>query len=318
MKLQKLYETIIEEGINNDPRGRAGVKVFLTKTKKKYEQLEKKQKEVFDTDCLWNPYADSRLLFGDPDMKISTVMVGIDMEVGEMVMVDRLREQGKKIDCVLAHHPDGHALARFYEVMSLQADVFSKRGVPIAIAESLTNERMAEVSRSVSSANHARTVDAARLLNIPLLCAHTPVDNHVYTYLQKLFDRKKPLYLKNVLDILNEQPEYKKAAQEGTVPRILLGGPEGRAGKILVDMTGGTEGSKEIFSRLVQSGISTVVGMHFTEAHFRKAKESRINIINAGHISSDNLGFNLLLDTIMKKEKLALIEASGFRRAKRK
>ena len=318
MKLQRLYEVIVEEGIKTDPRGNAVVKGLLAEEKKKYEKLNTKEKEIFDRDRLFNPYADSRILFGNPSMDIKSAVVGIDLEVGEMVLIDRLRERGEKISCAISHHPAGNALANFYEVMSLHTEFFSKQGVPVALAESLTKERMGEVGRSVSSANHMQIVDAARLLNIPLLCAHTPADNHVALFLQKLCDAKKPKRLKDVLDILNDLDEYKQAARVNAAPFILNGNPESYAGKILVDMTGGTQPSKEIFARLLQQGISTIIGMHYSEAHFKKAKEERLNIIIAGHIASDNLGLNLLLDKVLKKEKIAIIEASGFRRVKRK
>ncbi len=58
--------------------------------------------------------------------------------------------------------------------------------------------------------------------------------------------------------------------------------------------------------------------MHLSEAHLKKAKEERINVVNAGHIASDNVGLNLLFDTVLKKEKVSIIGASGFRRFVRK
>jgi len=318
LKLRKLYELVVQEGINADPRTQSEIKAVLAAEKKKFEKLEEKDQSFFDEDRLFNPFADSRILYGDADTTIKTAIVGIDMEVGEMVLVDRLREKGTKIDLVIGHHPDGHALANFQEVMALQANIFCNQGVPIAIAENLTKERMSEVGRSVSAANHMQTVDAATLLDIPFMCMHTPADNHVYSYLQGLFNKKKPKQLKDIMKILEAQPEYNEAKKRNASPFILAGSPESSAGKVLVDMTGGTEGSREIFSRLAQSGISTIVCMHLSESHFKKAREQKINVINAGHIASDNLGINLVLDKVCKKEKIKIIEASGFRRFVRK
>jgi hypothetical protein len=42
-----------------------------------------------------------------------------------------------------------------------------------------------------------------------------------------------------------------------------------------------------------------------------------LNVVIAGHISSDNLGLNLLLDRIEKEESLQIIGCSGFNRIKR-
>jgi putative NIF3 family GTP cyclohydrolase 1 type 2 len=317
VKLQKLYELIIQEGMRKDPRGIAAVKAVCIDEKKRYEKLEGNDKDTFDKDRLINPFADTRILYGTPGVTVKNVIVGIDMEVGEMLLVDRLRQKGTKIDLIITHHPDGHAYPTFYEVMALQADVFSKYGVAISVAESLTKERMGEVKRSVSSANHMRSVDAARLLDIPFMCVHTPADNHVAAYLQQLFNGKKTKTLKDIVDILHTIPEYQISSKQNAAPFILNGSSSSRAGKILVDMTGGTEGSRDIFTQLVNNGVSTLVCMHLSEGHLKKVKEANINVVMGGHISSDNVGLNLILDEIVKKEPLTFIEASGFRRVQR-
>ncbi len=82
-------------------------------------------------------------------------------------------------------------------------------------------------------------------------------------------------------------------------------------------MTGGTEGSKKNFERLAISGVGTIVGMHMTRDHIKEAEKFNINVVIAGHIASDNLGVNLLLDNIMKDEQLEIIPCSGFLRVAR-
>ena len=100
-------------------------------------------------------------------------------------------------------------------------------------------------------------------------------------------------------------------------PKILIGTKERKPGKIFVDMTGGTEGAKNIFESLANSGIGTIVGMHLSEEHRKEAEKRYINVVIAGHISSDNLGINLMLDEIQKKGALKVIPCSGFRRFSR-
>ncbi len=79
-------------------------------------------------------------------------------------------------------------------------------------------------------------------------------------------------------------------------------------------MTGGTGGPKDIYRNLANSGVSTVVGMHLGEEHRKEAEKSHINVVIAGHISSDNVGINLMLDEIQKKNRLKVVACSGFRR----
>lgn len=318
MKLRNLYETIVAKGIEADPRGKKTVLKELAKKKKAYKDMKKEEKEFFDTESLANPYADTRILYGTGREEIRTVLLGIDMEVQELLLADRLSEKGRKIDLVIAHHPEGKAYANFYEVMHMQADILNKFGVPINIAESLLEGRIKEVERRLSPVNHTRASDAAELLGIPFMCMHTPADNMVVSYLQKTFDKKSPDTLGDMLKILKEIPEYREAAKNNAGPNILIGSKERRAGKIFVDMTGGTEGAKDIFESLANSGIGTIVAMHLSEDHRKKAEKHHINAVIAGHISSDNVGINLMLDKLQKKESLKVIPCSGFRRFKRK
>jgi len=162
-------------------------------------------------------------------------------------------------------------------------------------------------------------VDAARLLGLPFMCAHTVADNCVARFLGDLFAKEKPYRLKDVTDLLMQLPEYQSASRTFAGPCLFAGDPNRRAGKILLEMTGGTSGNKDIFASLEAAGVSTLVSMHQSEAHLKVAKEHHLNVVIAGHIASDTLGVNLLLDGIEKAsgQKLDVVEASGFIRNSR-
>ena len=317
MKFKDIYEFVVKKGLERDPRSKSEVRKALAETRKEYNKLPARRKRTFDRERLRHPYDDTRMLYGNPLKDIRTVMVGIDMEVGELLLADRLSDRGVNIDLVMAHHPEGRALAGFYHVMDMQADILRKLGISHEVSKDLMKERISEVARSISAVNHMRSVDVARLLDIPYMCTHTPADNHVTSFLQKLIDRKKPKALKNVMDVIESLSEYRDAAKKNAGPFIMIGKEKDRAGKIVVDMTGGTEGSKRAFPRLSQAGVNTIVGMHFSEQHFKSAQKEHINVIIAGHISSDNLGLNLLLDALCKKDDFEIMSCSGFVRVKR-
>ncbi len=317
MTIQDIYDFVIKEGINADLRGKEAVKKSLSRVKKAFQRLDKKAKAEFDQERLANPYSDTRILFGKPEQKVKTILTGIDIGTEELLLADKLNERGKKIDLVLSHHPQGRALAGLAEVMDIQAEILQGLGIPINIAESLMAERIGEVKRKIMPTNHKRSVDAARLLNLPFMCCHTPADNHVASYLQNLMSKKRPDTLEDVLEILKGIPEYHEAVREKAGPKIIAGNQKRQAGKIFVDMTGGTEGSKDIFQKLSQAGIGTILAMHLSEEHFRKVKAEHINVIIAGHIASDSLGLNLILDKLEKKAGFNIIGCSGFKRIKR-
>ena len=315
MKLERLYKKAIEIGIDNDLRGKPAIKKILKEEKENYAKLKDDEKEYYDADRLFNPFSDTRILNGDPKTSVKNVIVGVDMEVGEILLTYLLnKEDGKKIDLIISHHPEGYALAQLYDVMKLQADLLANSGVTVSVAEQLMAKRIGEVERRLLPVNHTRAVDAAKTMGIPMMCVHTPSDNCVANYLIKTFANKKPYKLKDIMDILKSIPEYKKSMKLQIPPKIVNGTENNKCGKIFVDMTGGTEGSKEIFEKFANSGVSTLVGMHFSEEHLENAKKANLNMIIAGHISSDVLGLNLLFDEIEKEDKLAFTSISGFER----
>ncbi|MCL1983791.1 MAG: hypothetical protein FWG58_00140, partial [Methanomassiliicoccaceae archaeon] len=262
------------------------------------------------------PYADSRLSFGDHDTKVNKLMWGIDIGTGEIVLADRLREKGTDISAVVGHHPLGLGRSPFPEVIGMQADMYHYAGIPINIAEGLIDKRVDEVHRSVMASNYNQSVDAARLLNIPLMNIHTPADNMVQRFLEDLFKKEDPKYVGDIIDLLMTIPEYRIASKQNSPPEIIAGKKKGRAGKIIFKMTGGTSGPKEIYEKMADAGVGTAVGMHFPDSHIDEAKKYNINIVIAGHMSSDSLGINLIAD-IWEKKGIETIPFSGLIRVSR-
>jgi putative NIF3 family GTP cyclohydrolase 1 type 2 len=318
MKLRDFYQAVVETGIENDLRGREEIEKLLTEEKRRFDKLEEKDREYYDRDRLFNPYSDTRILNGGHDVDVKKAIAGIDMEVGELLLSHLLnKDLEEKIDLVIAHHPEGYAQARLSDVMKLQADLLAACGINVSVAEKLMEKRISEIERRLMPINHNRSVDVAKLLGLPMICIHTAADNCVTHYLTQLLDRAKPARLKDLLDILRDIPEYRKAASLQLPPKIVSGSEESRCGKVFVDMTGGTEGAKEVFEKYAASGVSTLVGMHISEDHLENAKKANLNIVIAGHIASDSLGLNLLFDAVEKKEKLEYVCVSGFERVRR-
>jgi hypothetical protein len=178
--------------------------------------------------------------------------------------------------------------------------------------------RIKQVERKIMPSNHTKTVDAAKLLNIPILCAHTVADNCVATFLDELMNKKKPETIKDIMEILKVVPEYAYAGSNNAGPKIIVGKEANSCGKIFIDMTGGAEGAKELYEKMSQAGIGTIIGMHFSDDHKKELENQHINAVVAGHISSDNIGLNLLLDELVRKDKkIQIVACSGYYRISR-
>ncbi|PLX21342.1 NGG1p interacting factor NIF3 [Candidatus Parcubacteria bacterium] len=313
MTTKEIYELSVKLGIKSDLRGAEHVKKSLTRVKEKYQKLSKEEKASFDTEKLINPYSDTRILVDNNKKKVKKVLVGIDMETPEILLADKLGD----VDLVIAHHPEGAALADLSDVMHLQADVLAGYGVPINIAESLMKRRVAEVSRGLAPVNHNRGVDAARLLKIDYMCTHTIADNLGADFLIKKLEKEKPEYVEDILNMLKKIPEYVEGEKQSAGPRLFNGGPENKCGKVAVtEFTGGTSGSKEIYEKMAQAGVGTILSMHMGEEYRKEAEKYHINVVILGHMSSDSLGMNLFLDEIEKKG-VEVVTISGLSRIKR-
>jgi putative NIF3 family GTP cyclohydrolase 1 type 2 len=318
MTIKQIYNLAVQMGINADLRSNVLIRKRLKKLAEKYQKLNADEKKEFDQESLVNPYSDTRIYVGDPDKKIKRMMVGIDIDTSELLLAKELSTK-KPVDLVMSHHPLGPGLAGLHEVMHMQAEILSSYGIPINVAQSLLKIRIDEVARSVSAVNHNKTIDAARLLGISLVSIHTPCDNLVTLFIKKMIDRNRKNLetVGEVVKLLKTIPEYQQAMKFKAGPRLFAGSPDNFAGRIAItEMTGGTEGSKEIYEKLAQAGVGTVIGMHMSEEHKKEAEKHHVNVIIAGHISSDSIGVNLFLDELEKKG-IEIIPCSGLIRVKR-
>ncbi|MCX5713608.1 MAG: hypothetical protein NT033_02115, partial [Candidatus Omnitrophica bacterium] len=87
MKLSYLYNQVVKLGKQRDPR-----------KNKSFTHFE-----------------DSAVLYGKGNTEVKSIMVGIDIDSGELIVADRLRKE-KGLDLVISHHPQGSAYASFYRV----------------------------------------------------------------------------------------------------------------------------------------------------------------------------------------------------------
>lgn len=313
LTIEKIYDLAIKIGIENDFRSKDDIAEILRRKNEAYEKLDKDEKKFFDQDNLRNPFSDTRILNISQNKIIKKILVGIDIGSGEIMYADKRKD----IDLVMSHHPVGKALSNLGDVMHLQADVLNYYGIPINIAESLVKERVSEVSRGVNPLNHNQIVDLVKLLGFNLMCVHTPADNAAAKFLEERLNKSKIYFVGDVLKMLKEIPEYQEAIKIGVGPKLFTGTEDNRAGKIvLTEITGGTSGSSKVYEKMAVAGIGTIITMHMSEENKKAAEKAHVNVVVAGHISTDSLGMNLILDELEKKG-IEIVPCSGLTRVKR-
>jgi putative NIF3 family GTP cyclohydrolase 1 type 2 len=114
--------------------------------------------------------------------------------------------------------------------------------------------------------------------------------------------KRKYLTVGDVVEAIMEIPEYKLASKLQNPPIIVCGSSESRAGRVeCTEFTGGTSGNEAIYAKLAAAGVGTIISMHMSEKHRKEAEANHLNVIVAGHMASDSLGVNQLLDKFEEK-----------------
>lgn len=317
VSMEELHTFAVEAGIAEDPRSQEQIKSELEKRAERYNKLDGPRKEHFDEDSLENPFDDSKVLYGR-DASVETLAVGMDIATADMLLVDRLNADGAGIDGVITHHPAGKALANLAGVMDINVDVLHKAGIPVSQAEGVVKGSRDKVRRRLHSINHPRAPQAAERLGLPFMSLHTVTDNHAYQFVKDYVAETDPYTLKELINALLDIPEYAWALKYGVGPEVFAGSEDNRAGEVgVLAFTGGTDVGADLIEKMVDAGIDTLLAMHATQEEIEAAKEASINVISAGHMSSDSLGMNLLLDKVQDEYSIDVVDLAGFKRVER-
>ncbi|MGQ9506658.1 MAG: hypothetical protein ACUVTB_02210 [Candidatus Bathycorpusculaceae bacterium] len=229
--------------------------------------------------------------------KIRKILFGIDAGVPELLLAKQLG-----YNAVIAHHPpEGTAAINFYEVFKRHIQQMVAVGIPEKEAEKAVERKLEDLEVEAHTRNYAQTVDVARLLKIPYMNIHTPLDEVGRRIMSETINSKitESSKVKDVVSALKELPEFKNAI---TDIKIRLGKPENLAGKVVVSHGAGTNGGYEIAKTYFQHGVGTVIYIHISPADLAKLKADCVgNLIVTGHIASDSVGINPLIHKLEEK-----------------
>lgn len=227
---------------------------------------------------------------------ITNVLAGIDMGTAELALARQLG-----YDCVFRHHNLTPAMGKLgYLVAEDHYKKMVKNGVPVNVAQKLVEHR----KRSTEIMFHANNFDGApsvaRLLNMPFLGIHTPADllgeRAVEAKVAEVMAEKENPTVQDLMDRILTIREFKEAP-EGQKPAIWVGSPESYSGKVLVEFSGGLSAELDEVKAYIDAGIGTFVCMHM-EGDIVKAlqEDNRCNVIVTGHMASDSVGMNRIMD----------------------
>jgi len=286
MKLENIYELAIEMGRDADRLGLAD-------------------------------FPDCKII-NIPQAEVSNIFAGIDIGVAELLLVDKLKSSQIAIDAIISHHPVSSAAYLMADVARIQQKNWEGLGVDPKICKKLADKIIREARIEAGAANHLKVRDAARMLQLPLICIHTPIDNLVQDFFSSLLQGKSNLALGQILEMIKKIPECKMSAEDGVEPYLVKSQDlEKPLGRYMVDMTGGLDPPSGIFPYLKEAKVDTIVGMHYSMDNIKVMEDCNLSAVICGHMASDSIGLNLFCDRL-EKLGLTVISGSGFYRVKRR
>jgi len=262
-------------------------------------------------------YSDCTIINGDPGLEIKKVYTAIDIEVSELLLVRRLNDKGAGIDGVISHHPMGSGAYKLAGVIDIQKYNWERYGINQKIIDGIIERMVEEENIDRRSQNFLAVESASRLLEIPVMCIHTAIDNIVQDYFEKIFNKNLFSTLGDAFRKIESIPECIKASGNGDGPFILkntnINDP---LGKIMVDMTGGVDPDSDIFKSLKKAGVNTLISMHYSLDNIKAIKKNKLNAIICGHMACDSIGLNAYSD-ILEQGGVEVVAGSGFYRHRR-
>jgi putative NIF3 family GTP cyclohydrolase 1 type 2 len=255
--------------------------------------------------CAETP-ADSEVYL---DGEVHRVFAGIDVDLGELFLARELGADG-----VIAHHPVGsHARLRFPAMIERHVEQMTEAGIPGAIARAAMRARQRPVERGVHPVNYDRVVDAAKKLGMPVMNVHLPADiigrRYFIDFVGRVVDGRAPT-VGQLVEELKTIPEMELSLVQ---PEQWLGKPSNPVGKWVVQMAAGTNGGAPIYRTYYEHGIDTILAMHIEDRDLRELEQDQrpnANLVITGHMPSDSIGMNRILDAI-EQRGVEVIAGSG-------
>ncbi len=243
-----------------------------------------------------------------PGDVIERILFGIDLKAPELVIASA---QG--YDCAISHHPvGGSSTLRFHEVLRRHVDQMVGAGVPHDVAEETMRATVEERRVLGSMANYDHDPSVARLLDIPYLNIHTPLDEIGRRRMaEAAAGLDEDAAIAELVDRFYETfGEFRHAATE---IEVRVGTPENRIGKVVVSHGAGTNGGYPVAKAYYDHGIDTVIYIHCRPADAKRLVDEvggSKNLIVTGHIASDSVGINPYVDRL-RAEGLDVTTFSG-------
>jgi hypothetical protein len=234
-----------------------------------------------------------------PGGDIKRLMLGIDIKGPEVKMA---ADMG--FDAAISHHPTGgQARLQFYKVLYRHLDQLTAAGVPLEAVQAMIDD-LAEGHRVMASmSNFDHDPSVARLLDMPYMNIHTPLDEIGRRRLQAAADDLPATDTIATL-IAHFNASFGEFRNAETEIELRMGNVDSPIGKVVMSHGAGTNGGYPVAKAFFDHGVDTVIYIHCRPADSKKLIDEygdAKNLIVTGHIVSDSIGINPYIDQLRER-----------------
>jgi len=243
-----------------------------------------------------------------PGSGIKKLLFGIDIKAPEVKMASDLG-----FDAAMSHHPTGgKSRLQFHKVLYRHLDQLIEAGVPRDAVQALIDDLAEEHRILASMSNYDHDPSVARLLNMPYLNIHTPLDEIGRRRLQGAADDLAKT--DTIADLIAHfGASFGEFGHADTQIELRMGRMENPIGTVVMSHGAGTNGGYPVAKAYFDHGVDTVIYIHCRPADSKKLVADygdAKNLIVTGHIVSDSIGINPYIDQL-RKEGIDVTTLSG-------
>ena len=243
-----------------------------------------------------------------PGHDINKLMMGIDIKGPEVKIASDMG-----LDAAISHHPTGgQARLQFHKVLYRHLDQLTGAGVPLKAVQSIIDNLAEEHRVLASMSNYDHDPSIARLLDMPYLNIHTPLDEIGRRRLQVAADELAAT--DTVADLMSHfSTSFGEFRNADTQIELRMGRMDSPIGKVVMSHGAGTNGGYPVAKAYFDHGVDTVIYIHCRPADSQKLIANygdTKTLIVTGHIVSDSIGINPYIDRL-REEGIDVTTLSG-------
>ena len=196
---------------------------------------------------------------------IRKVLITVDVSIAELIFANKIN-----CDAVVAHHPIGVSYIKFHQVFNRHVNYMIQYGVAKYVAKRVVKELKRRVEIRSHASIYNQVVDAAKILEMPLVNIHQPCDEYMRRVIQeKVRYCKSKHKVSHLLNLIKQIPEFKNALNP---PMVVLGSANNNVGRVALVVAAGTNGGFPVAKLYYQNNISTVIYLHIDPSDAAKSE----------------------------------------------